>query len=125
MAWRKAAIASSTLPWLRSTPARSAIRVGKVGLDPDGPAVSNNGLVELALLVQRYAEAAKVPSTIFVVLYGLIDQVNGQVMSASLLGNHTEQMQCISMAVLARRHPPVASLGFGQAARLVMLATGR
>ena len=73
------------------------------------------------MIVERYAEAAKISSILSVLFYGLTDQFDGQVMPSGLMRNDTEQVQSVRVVRLGRQHAPVTSLGLGQAARLVVL----
>jgi hypothetical protein len=84
------------------------------GVDPDR-------LVELALIVERYAQAAKISSILSVLFYCLTDQFDGQVMPSSLMRNDPEQVQSVRVVRLGRKHAPVTRLRLGQAARLVVL----
>jgi hypothetical protein len=44
--------------------------LSKVGLDPKGLAIGLDRLVELALIVERYAEAPKISSILSVLSFG-------------------------------------------------------
>ena len=79
--------------------------------EPDGTTVCGDRVVELALLLQRHAEIAKIRRVMWVLFYRPTDPFDGRAVSACLTGRNTEKVQGIGMIRSGRQHPTVASLG--------------
>ena len=65
------------------------MRLGVIGIDGKGLAIAGNGLLLLALVLQRNAKVAVRLSVIGLDGKCLGDQINGSVILAHLVGDHT------------------------------------